>query len=91
LFNSVFATQVTEEQRGALISYIAHLSTEDWSALAYDLQALGFIPKDVSCAMVACLSVCGLHWHTTCKLWASSPVRKLCDGGMLERVWSALA
>eukprot|EP00200_Dunaliella_tertiolecta_P007083 CAMPEP_0202368102 /NCGR_PEP_ID=MMETSP1127-20130417/294_1 /ASSEMBLY_ACC=CAM_ASM_000462 /TAXON_ID=3047 /ORGANISM="Dunaliella tertiolecta, Strain CCMP1320" /LENGTH=1245 /DNA_ID=CAMNT_0048963455 /DNA_START=1 /DNA_END=3738 /DNA_ORIENTATION=+ len=40
-------TEVTVEQREALVSYIAHLINEDWAALAYDLQALGFIPKDV--------------------------------------------
>ncbi|KAF5831971.1 hypothetical protein DUNSADRAFT_12335 [Dunaliella salina] len=40
-------TEVTLEQREALVSYIAHLINEDWPALAFDLQALGFIPKDV--------------------------------------------
>ncbi len=39
--------QVTEAQRWALLEYIAHLSTRDWEALAFDLQVLGFIPPDV--------------------------------------------
>jgi aarF domain-containing kinase len=39
---------VTEGQRWALVSYIAHLTTEDWEALAFDLRELGFIPEGVS-------------------------------------------
>ncbi|GIL59707.1 hypothetical protein Vafri_14435 [Volvox africanus] len=40
-------TEVTPEQRLALVEYIAHLSTQDWGKLAVDLQTLGFIPKSV--------------------------------------------
>ena len=39
--------QVTEEQRWALLEFIAHLSTEDWEAMTVDLQCLGFIPQSV--------------------------------------------
>ena len=31
----------------ALIEYIAHLSLEDWGAVAKDLVALGFLPEDI--------------------------------------------
>ncbi|KXZ45805.1 hypothetical protein GPECTOR_50g599 [Gonium pectorale] len=40
-------TEITPEQRLALVEYIAHLSTQDWEALAGDLQTLGFIPPEV--------------------------------------------
>ncbi|EFJ53286.1 hypothetical protein VOLCADRAFT_115858 [Volvox carteri f. nagariensis] len=40
-------TEVTPEQRLALVEYIAHLSTQDWEKLAVDLQTLGFIPPSV--------------------------------------------
>ncbi|KAG2445378.1 hypothetical protein HYH02_008842, partial [Chlamydomonas schloesseri] len=40
-------TEVTPEQRIALVEYIAHLSTQDWGKLALDLQTLGFIPPEV--------------------------------------------
>ncbi|GAX81708.1 hypothetical protein CEUSTIGMA_g9136.t1 [Chlamydomonas eustigma] len=40
-------TLVTEDQRWAILEYIAHLSTENWGALAVDLQRLGFIPLSV--------------------------------------------
>ncbi|GAX76281.1 hypothetical protein CEUSTIGMA_g3726.t1 [Chlamydomonas eustigma] len=40
-------TEVTEDQRWAILEYIAHLSTENWAALAVDLQRLGFIPLAV--------------------------------------------
>ncbi|GLI70240.1 hypothetical protein VaNZ11_015086 [Volvox africanus] len=40
-------TEVTPEQRLALVEYIAHLSTQDWRKLAVDLQTLDFIPKSV--------------------------------------------
>eukprot|EP00198_Chlamydomonas_reinhardtii_P007169 XP_001696505.1 predicted protein [Chlamydomonas reinhardtii] len=40
-------TEVTPEQRIALVEYIAHLSTRDWGKLAVDLQTLGFIPPEV--------------------------------------------
>lgn len=40
-------TEVTEDQRLALVEYIAHLCTEDWANVALDLQRLGFIPADV--------------------------------------------
>ena len=43
-------TEVTEEQRIALLEYIAHLTTSDWPNLALDLQTLGFIPKEVRCS-----------------------------------------
>ncbi|KAF8071031.1 aarF domain-containing protein kinase [Scenedesmus sp. PABB004] len=39
-------TEVTPEQRIALVEYIAHLSTQDWDNVARDLQTLGFIPAD---------------------------------------------
>ncbi|KAG2502091.1 hypothetical protein HYH03_000583 [Edaphochlamys debaryana] len=41
-------TEVTPEQRLALVEYIAHLSTQDWEKLAVDLQTLGFIPPEVN-------------------------------------------
>ena len=37
-------TEVTPEQSIALVEYIAHLSVEDWDAVAVDLRKLGFIP-----------------------------------------------
>ena len=40
-------TEVTQEQRIALIQFIAHLWSEDWGAVAVDLKHLGFIPMDV--------------------------------------------
>lgn len=33
--------QVTEDQRIALVEYIAHLSVEDWEGVAHDLVKLG--------------------------------------------------
>ena len=39
--------QITEEQRWAILEFIAHLSTEDWEAMTVDLQCLGFIPQSV--------------------------------------------
>ncbi|KAF6265823.1 hypothetical protein COO60DRAFT_1633263 [Scenedesmus sp. NREL 46B-D3] len=39
-------TEVTPEQRIALVEYIAHLSIQDWENVARDLQTLGFIPAD---------------------------------------------
>jgi aarF domain-containing kinase len=37
---------VTPRQRAALLSYVAHLTAQDWPNVARDLQALGFIPED---------------------------------------------
>jgi len=37
-------SEVTEDQRVALVEYITHLSLEDWDAIADDLVRLGFIP-----------------------------------------------
>ncbi|KXZ44555.1 hypothetical protein GPECTOR_65g173 [Gonium pectorale] len=37
-------TEVTEDQRVALIEFIAHLTMEDWNGVAKDLSALGFMP-----------------------------------------------
>ena len=37
---------VTEEQKYALIEFIAHLWIEDWKAVAVDLVHLGFLPPD---------------------------------------------
>ncbi|GFR50186.1 hypothetical protein Agub_g12356 [Astrephomene gubernaculifera] len=37
-------TEVTEDQRVALIEFIAHLTMEDWKGVAKDLLALGFFP-----------------------------------------------
>ncbi len=34
-------TEVTEEQRIALVEYIAHLTVEDWESVAQDLVTLG--------------------------------------------------
>eukprot|EP01023_Acetabularia_acetabulum_P029612 TRINITY_DN2793_c0_g2_i1.p1 TRINITY_DN2793_c0_g2~~TRINITY_DN2793_c0_g2_i1.p1 ORF type:complete len:988 (+),score=151.02 TRINITY_DN2793_c0_g2_i1:77-2965(+) len=39
-------TEVTQEQRLHLISYIAHLQLQDWDAITVDLQKLGFIKTD---------------------------------------------
>eukprot|EP00878_Enallax_costatus_P013271 GHUV01013874.1.p1 GENE.GHUV01013874.1~~GHUV01013874.1.p1 ORF type:complete len:1255 (+),score=498.10 GHUV01013874.1:389-4153(+) len=39
-------TEVTPEQRIALVEYISHLTTQDWENVARDLQTLGFIPAD---------------------------------------------
>eukprot|EP01024_Parvocaulis_polyphysoides_P031316 TRINITY_DN28351_c1_g1_i4.p1 TRINITY_DN28351_c1_g1~~TRINITY_DN28351_c1_g1_i4.p1 ORF type:complete len:703 (+),score=101.06 TRINITY_DN28351_c1_g1_i4:188-2296(+) len=39
-------TEVSQEQKIALISYIAHLQLQDWEALTVDLQHLGFIKTD---------------------------------------------
>eukprot|EP00775_Hariotina_reticulata_P007498 gene7498-7708_t len=39
-------TEVTAEQRIALVEYISHLTTQDWENVARDLQTLGFIPAD---------------------------------------------
>lgn len=39
---------MTEQQQVALIEYIAHLSLEDWGGVAKDLEALGFLPEDLS-------------------------------------------
>ena len=38
---------MTEDQRWALLEFIAHLSTEDWEAMTMDLKTLGFIPQEV--------------------------------------------
>eukprot|EP00879_Flechtneria_rotunda_P002659 GHRR01002863.1.p1 GENE.GHRR01002863.1~~GHRR01002863.1.p1 ORF type:complete len:1118 (+),score=442.23 GHRR01002863.1:702-4055(+) len=40
-------TEVTPEQRIALVEYIAHLTIQDWENVARDLQTLGFIPPEV--------------------------------------------
>ncbi|KAG2484763.1 hypothetical protein HYH03_016417 [Edaphochlamys debaryana] len=40
-------TEVTEDQRVALIEFIAHLTMEDYSALVTDLQNLGFFPDGI--------------------------------------------
>jgi aarF domain-containing kinase len=37
---------VTPRQRAALLSYVAHLTSQDWPNVARDLQTLGFIPED---------------------------------------------
>jgi aarF domain-containing kinase len=37
---------VTPKQRAALLSYVAHLTSQDWPNVARDLQTLGFIPED---------------------------------------------
>ncbi|GLI67906.1 hypothetical protein VaNZ11_012232 [Volvox africanus] len=37
-------TEVTEDQRIALIEFIAHLTMEDWKGVSKDLLALGFMP-----------------------------------------------
>jgi aarF domain-containing kinase len=37
-------TEVSREQSIALTEYIAHLSVQDWEAVAFDLVNLGFIP-----------------------------------------------
>lgn len=39
-------TEITPEQRIALVEYISHLTTQDWENVARDLQTLGFIPAD---------------------------------------------
>lgn len=41
-------SEVTEEQRLALVQYITHLSLEDWDGIADDLVTLGFIPEGYS-------------------------------------------
>ena len=38
---------MTEDQRWALLEFIAHISTEDWEAMTMDLKTLGFIPQEV--------------------------------------------
>jgi len=38
-------TEVTEDQRIALVEYIAHLTMEDWEGVASDLEKLGFFPE----------------------------------------------
>ncbi|GLC37542.1 hypothetical protein PLESTM_000600400 [Pleodorina starrii] len=38
-------TEVTEDQRIALIEFIAHLTMEDWKGVSNDLLALGFMPE----------------------------------------------
>lgn len=40
-------TVISPEQSLALTEYIAHLSVQDWEAVANDLVALGFIPPGV--------------------------------------------
>ncbi|KAG2436368.1 hypothetical protein HXX76_006675 [Chlamydomonas incerta] len=37
-------TEVTEDQRIALVEFIAHLTMEDWSGVSKDLLKLGFMP-----------------------------------------------
>ncbi|KAG2454550.1 hypothetical protein HYH02_000395 [Chlamydomonas schloesseri] len=37
-------TEVTEDQRIALVEFIAHLTMEDWSGVSRDLLKLGFMP-----------------------------------------------
>lgn len=37
-------TEVSEEQRITLVEFIAHLTLEDWPAIARDLVGLGFFP-----------------------------------------------
>lgn len=37
-------SEVTDEQRVALVEYITHLALEDWDAIADDLVTLGFVP-----------------------------------------------
>lgn len=36
---------MTEDQRIALVEYIAHLTMEDWEGVAGDLVKLGFMPE----------------------------------------------
>mmetsp|Transcript_58445 Transcript_58445/g.186321 ORF Transcript_58445/g.186321 Transcript_58445/m.186321 type:complete len:551 (+) Transcript_58445:644-2296(+) len=38
-------TEVTEDRRIALVEFIAHLSIEDYEAVALDLVKLGFVPE----------------------------------------------
>ena len=38
-------TEVTEEQRIALVEFIAHLTMEDWPGVARTLVSLGFLPE----------------------------------------------
>ncbi len=37
-------TEVTEDQRIALVEFIAHLTMEDWEGVSRDLASLGFMP-----------------------------------------------
>jgi len=40
-------TEVTEDQRYAILEYVSHLSAKDYEATLNDLIILGFIPKEV--------------------------------------------
>ncbi|CAM9540171.1 unnamed protein product [Chrysoparadoxa australica] len=40
-------TEVTEDQRYALLEYVSHLTAKDYEATLYDLITLGFIPEEI--------------------------------------------
>ncbi|GFH20919.1 protein kinase domain-containing protein, partial [Haematococcus lacustris] len=53
-------TEVSEDQRWALMEYIAHLATSNWVEVAKDLQRLGFIAPGVDASEVGLVEPLGL-------------------------------
>ena len=59
-------TTIPLERRIALVEYIAHLSMKDWTAVAYDLSALGFVPPGETLLHLLRPALAALRSLTSC-------------------------